>query len=80
MVPAQLNRALQQGEVAAALASFSTVLVGGGPTDGSLVECALTSGIRVVTTYGMSETCGGCVYDGIPLQVSPPSSPAMVGS
>jgi len=21
----------------------------------------------VVTTYGMSETCGGCVYDGVPL-------------
>ena len=21
----------------------------------------------VVTSYGMSETCGGCVYDGIPL-------------
>ena len=28
---------------------------------------AATSGIRVVTSYGMSETCGGCVYDGIPL-------------
>ena len=24
-------------------------------------------GIRLVTTYGMSETCGGCVYDGPPL-------------
>ena len=23
--------------------------------------------MRVVTTYGMSETCGGCVYDGVPL-------------
>ena len=23
-------------------------------------------GIRVVQTYGMSETCGGCVYDGLP--------------
>ena len=68
LVPAQLNRALQQGETTAALASFSTVLVGGGPTDGNLVERALASGIRVVTTYGMSETCGGCVYDGTPLQ------------
>ena len=26
-----------------------------------------TPGARVVTTYGMSETCGGCVYDGVPL-------------
>ncbi|NVI86773.1 AMP-binding protein, partial [Actinomadura sp. BRA 177] len=24
-------------------------------------------GARVFTTYGMSETCGGCVYDGTPL-------------
>jgi len=23
--------------------------------------------VRAVTTYGMSETCGGCVYDGEPL-------------
>ncbi len=67
LVPAQLDRALQRGEVTAALATFSTVLVGGGPTDVTLVERALASGISVVTTYGMSETCGGCVYDGKPL-------------
>jgi o-succinylbenzoate---CoA ligase len=67
LVPAQLGRALQRGEVTAALATFSTVLVGGGPTDVTLVERALASGISVVTTYGMSETCGGCVYDGKPL-------------
>jgi o-succinylbenzoate---CoA ligase len=68
LVPAQLDRALRHGEVIAALASFSAVLVGGGPTDIALVERARTAGIRVVTTYGMSETCGGCVYDGEPLQ------------
>jgi O-succinylbenzoic acid--CoA ligase len=68
LVPPQLDRALQRREVTAALASFSTVLVGGGPTDINLVERALASGIRVVTTYGMSETCGGCVYDGKPLR------------
>ena len=28
---------------------------------------ALDAGVRVVSTYGMSETCGGCVYDGRPL-------------
>jgi O-succinylbenzoic acid--CoA ligase len=54
--------------VIAALTSFSTVLVGGGPTEVGLVERARAAGIRVVTTYGMSETCGGCVYDGEPLQ------------
>ncbi|WP_338063884.1 AMP-binding enzyme [Actinomyces ruminis] len=31
------------------------------------MERARAAGIRVVTTYGMSETGGGCVYDGVPL-------------
>ena len=68
LVPAQLDRALHHGEMIAALTSFSTVLVGGGPTEAGLVQRARAAGIRVVTTYGMSETCGGCVYDGEPLQ------------
>ena len=25
------------------------------------------AGVTVVTTYGMTETCGGCVYDGVPM-------------
>jgi O-succinylbenzoic acid--CoA ligase len=68
LVPAQLDRALRRGDVSAALATFSAVLVGGGPTDVGLVERANAAEINVVTTYGMSETCGGCVYDGDPLQ------------
>ncbi|MGC1756388.1 AMP-binding enzyme, partial [Trebonia sp.] len=32
-----------------------------------LLDRARAAGVRVVTTYGMSETCGGCVYDGVPL-------------
>ena len=68
LVPAQLDRVLGHGDVIAALASFSAVLVGGGPVGDGLVERARATGIRVVTTYGMSETCGGCVYDGEPLQ------------
>jgi o-succinylbenzoate---CoA ligase len=67
LVPAQLDRALRHPEVSEALASFSAVLVGGGPTHGDLVDRAAAAGIRVVTTYGMSETCGGCVYGGKPL-------------
>jgi o-succinylbenzoate---CoA ligase len=67
LVPAQLDRALQRPELSEALASFSSVLVGGGPTDTALVERAESQGIRVVATYGMSETCGGCVYNGQPL-------------
>ena len=68
LVPAQLDRALRRAEVTEALASFSTVLVGGGPASADVVAHALAAGIRVVTTYGMTETCGGCVYDGQPLQ------------
>jgi len=68
LVPAQLDRALRHAEVIAALASFSAVLVGGSPMGDGLVERARAAGIKVVTTYGMSETCGGCVYDGEPLR------------
>ena len=67
LVPPQLDRALHRGEIAEALASFSAVLVGGGPTTDALVGRATAAGIKIVTTYGMSETCGGCVYDGHPL-------------
>ena len=67
LVPAQLDRALRHAEVIAALASFSAVLVGGSPMGDGLVERARAV-IKVVTTYGMSETCGGCVYDGEPLR------------
>jgi O-succinylbenzoic acid--CoA ligase len=68
LVPAQLDRALGRPHVSEALASLSSVLVGGGSTDLELLERAAAQGIRVVTTYGMSETCGGCVYDGRPLR------------
>ena len=64
VVPAQLDRALHRADVTEALASFSAVLVGGAPASADLVQRALAAGIKVVTTYGMTETCGGCVYDG----------------
>ena len=32
-----------------------------------LLAGARAAGARVLTTYGMTETCGGCVYDGRPL-------------
>lgn len=68
LVPPQLDRALHRRGVAEALADFSAVLVGGGPSSDLLVRRAEAAGIKVVTTYGMSETCGGCVYDGQPLR------------
>ena len=63
LVPTQLVRLLD-GDV---LSRFDTVLVGGTRLDPTLRARALAAGARVVSTYGMSETCGGCVYDGRPL-------------
>jgi len=42
------------------------LLVGGGALDPGLAETARERGARVVTTYGMTEVCGGVVYDGLP--------------
>ena len=67
VVPTQLHRWLGEPADAAALAAYDTVLVGGGPVDPVLRERAGDAGIRLVATYGMAETCGGCVYDGLPL-------------
>jgi O-succinylbenzoic acid--CoA ligase len=67
-VPTQLARLLDAGGAAAgALAGFDAVLVGGAATPEPLRERALAAGVRLVPTYGMTETCGGCVYDGRPL-------------
>jgi len=55
------------GRALAALREFDAVLVGGAATPTALLTEARRAGVRVVTTYGMSETAGGCVYDGVPL-------------
>jgi o-succinylbenzoate---CoA ligase len=69
VVPTQLVRLLDSegAEGPAALAALSCVLVGGAAADAGLLERARAAGVPAVTTYGMSETCGGCVYDGVPL-------------
>lgn len=67
LVPTQLHRLLDVPAAVAALAAFDAVLIGGAALDPALRAGAERAGIRVVSTYGMSETCGGCVYDGIPL-------------
>jgi len=65
LVPTQLRRSL--AEEPDALAAFDGVLVGGAATDPALLAQARAAGVHVRTTYGMSETAGGCVYDGVPL-------------
>jgi O-succinylbenzoic acid--CoA ligase len=64
LVPTQLRRLL---DTRAPLAAFETILLGGAAPSPGLLADVREAGIRVVTTYGMSETCGGCVYDGLPL-------------
>ena len=65
LVPTQLHRAVT--DEPGSLARFDALLLGGAALDPRLRADAETAGGRVVTTYGMSETCGGCVYDGSPL-------------
>jgi O-succinylbenzoic acid--CoA ligase len=67
LVPTQLVRALADDDAADALSKFTAVLVGGGPLSAVVRAQAEEAGIPIVQTYGMSETCGGCVYDGRPL-------------
>ena len=67
LVPTQLRRILDAEGAVAALRSYAAVLVGGAALDPATRERARATGVRVVTTYGMSETAGGCVYDGVPL-------------
>lgn len=67
LVAAQLHRALDDPATAARLAAFDGVLVGGSSIDPTLLARGRALGLSVVASYGMTETCGGCVYDGVPL-------------
>ena len=68
LVPTQLRRLLDAGSATLdALRSYTAVLLGGAAAPAGLVATARAAGVPVVVTYGMSETCGGCVYDGVPL-------------
>jgi O-succinylbenzoic acid--CoA ligase len=64
VVPTQLRQLL---DTAAPLAAFRAILLGGAAIPPGMLDQAAARGARVVTTYGMTETCGGCVYDGVPL-------------
>ncbi|MBW3602786.1 MAG: AMP-binding protein [Actinobacteria bacterium] len=64
LVPPMLSRLLDAG---ADLGRFRRILLGGAPAPRSLLRRAAAAGATVVTSYGLTETCGGCVYDGRPL-------------
>ncbi len=67
LVPTQVRRLLDEPGGREALAGFRAILLGGAAVPAGLRAEAAAAGARVITTYGMSETCGGCVYDGEPL-------------
>ena len=67
LVAVQLDKSLQDPAAADALAELDAVLIGGGPMPAGVAERAQAAGVNVVRTYGMSETAGGCVYDGVAL-------------
>jgi O-succinylbenzoic acid--CoA ligase len=64
LVPAQLRRMLDAG---AGVSAFRAILLGGAAIPSGLLTGARAAGAKVITTYGMSETCGGCVYNRLPL-------------
>lgn len=67
LVPTQLHRALADRRLRERLSRMDLVLVGGAALSRELRARAGDAGVRVVETYGMSETCGGVVLDGEPL-------------
>jgi O-succinylbenzoic acid--CoA ligase len=68
LVPTQLQRVLDGGRAGiAALMAMDAVLLGGAAATTDLIHQAHDAGITLVQTYGLTETCGGCVYDGVPL-------------
>ena len=71
LVPAQLAKLVADAEkdkvLLTALQNFRAILVGGQSTPNELYDRAIGLGLKVVLSYGMTETAGGCVYDGVPL-------------
>ena len=68
IVPTQLFRALNgDSQLLKHLQGCQAVLVGGAAADEKLLAAANEKQINCVTTYGMTETSGGCVYNEVPL-------------
>lgn len=64
VVPTMLVRLLDAG---VDLTGFRAILVGGAHLPLDVRERAQASGARLVETYGLTESCGGVVYEGRPL-------------
>lgn len=64
VVPRMLRRLL---DARVNLRRFRAILVGGAHLTPDLRVRAERVGARVIETYGLTESCGGVVYDGLPL-------------
>lgn len=72
LVPAQIATLIEAAEipdVRRALQAYEAILVGGQALPEPVRQRAADLGVRVVRTYGSTETSGGCVYDGVPLDI-----------
>lgn len=71
LVPTQLARLVDAAELdrsfIAPIRRFDRILLGGQRAPAGLIEKASMLGWKVTRTYGATETCGGCVWDGRPL-------------
>lgn len=69
IVPTQLYRALNgDSALLEHLISAQAVLVGGSALSSQLRQAGQQSGVNIVETYGMTETSGGCIYNGQPIE------------
>jgi O-succinylbenzoic acid--CoA ligase len=86
IVPTQLHRALNgDHQLLAHLQACKAVLVGGAAASAELLESAHLTNINIVTTYGMSEMSGGCIYnnralDGVDVRISAAGNIQLRGS
>lgn len=67
LAPLQLAKAMDTQVGIEALQTYDAILVGGAATNPQLLDTAEKMDINITTTYGSSETAGGCVYDGVAL-------------
>jgi len=84
VVPPQLARLLSDEEGIEALTACRQVLVGGGPLRPSVRSMAHDLRISIVSTYGATETAGGCIFDdhpldGVRVSVDPDAGTLVIG-
>ena len=66
LVPTQVRDIVTAGHIDT-LARLDAVLIGAAATPPDLLEALRVAGVKVYSTYGMTETAGGVVWNGEPL-------------